>query len=670
MKKVFIFMVVLFNLLCFNGFAQDSFQVYPLKAVFVSDKASESKLFLKSLSSDGSGNDRIWGSNLFIESFRGAIQNLAKNVDDKNKYSTFVAYLQIPRVSQYRINKSPKLVDLYLPITMSLNFSNMVTGESLYSYSYTYYSKYETTYDSEKNVQETEKTIVGLYRSTFRDLLNKIMSNAKENFHPFSIQAKIRKIWNDNYVLDRGNEKGIVKGDIIVDQYGNHLSVVHASSKYSVAQKMLGDPRIDSVFSKFSNESIDELKKPKVMLLSGMGERQITSVPENVIYQLFLNALGKKASFSLISINTGFYDMQKALIETTNLKQEVTQNRELPDYFLRFYFYGPFYTNVPSNKAYVTYDNYTIMACGDFLDRSGRVLYSKCVDEKITDEVFGDIRYSNEARVEVILKNSIIKLANDFIENVRFKQIELPLTKVEKTQISIEDPYNVLMPGSNLIVFHKIGRVEGVEDEVYIPTWELSVAMKNGKLALANKTLPLSSKVLEPSADDKIFINSMITHNVDNVRVLKLCKKNLENTGDYILDDFKMLSSYAIAGSIKFPFYETEDFREQIERLNDGGYGFKKKITIQEMDTKYCIEPVYKISKQTTAGNNSINTHKITIVGGLKVHDKDSIVWKKGLQQDVLISSPKNYEKQVLDFELSKYILNLLSDVTKKVEIK
>ncbi len=77
-----------------------------------------------------------------------------------------------------------------------------------------------------------------------------------------------------------------------------------------------------------------------------------------------------------------------------------------------------------------------------------------------------------------------------------------------------------------------------------------------------------------------------------------------------------------------------------------------------------------KISKQSTVGNNSINTHKINIVGGLKVYDKNSVVWKKGLQQDVSISCPKNYEKQLLDFELSKYILDLLSDTAKKVEIK
>jgi hypothetical protein len=372
----------------------------------------------------------------------------------------------------------------------------------------------------------------------------------------------------------------------------------------------------------------------------------------------------------LVSINKGFYKVQEAVISKTNLKQEVTQNRELPDYFLSLYFFGPFYTNLPSNKPYVSFDNYTIMACGDFLDRSGRVLYSKCVDEKITDEVFGDVRYSNEAREEVIVKNSIIKLADDFIGNVRFKQIELPLTKVEKNQISIEDHYNVLMPASNVTVFHKIGKVEGIEEEVYIPTWELNIAMKNGKLVLASQTLPLSSKVPEPSAGDKVFINTILAHNTENVKALKLCKKSAENNGDYTLDEFRPLSSYAIAGSIKFPFYETGDFKRQVEMFNEGGYGFKTKIKIEETNSDYCIEPVYKVSKQTTVSSNSTNTNKITILGGLKVYDKTNLIWKKGLQQDVQISCPKNYEKQSLDFELSRYILDLLNDLAKKIEIK
>ncbi len=99
-----------------------------------------------------------------------------------------------------------------------------------------------------------------------------------------------------------------------------------------------------------------------------------------------------------MSLDKSFYNVQKAVVEMTHLTQEITQNREIPDYFLRVHFAGPLYSKLPSTKPYISYDNYKVIACGELLDRSGRVLFSTCANEEITDEVFGDIRFSNEAR--------------------------------------------------------------------------------------------------------------------------------------------------------------------------------------------------------------------------------------------------------------------------------
>ena len=324
---------------------------------------------------------------------------------------------------------------------MSINFMNMVTGECLYSYSYTYYSKYETFQDklSDEKKQDKDNTITGLYKSTYKDLLQKIVQTAKDNFKPFSIKTAVKKVWNDTLILDKGNKSGIAKGDVLVDQYSNQLSVIYASSNYSVAQLLIGEVKSDSTFEKFSNESIDEIEKPKVMLMDNIGMKQIERVDKSIIYQLFANALNKKASFALVSVDRGFYDAQRATIEKTKLQFAVTQNRDLPDYFLKLYFYGPFYSNSPSNKPYMSYDTYTMMACGDFLDKSGRIVYGKCVDEKISDEIYEDIRYSNDARKEVLLKNAVIKLADDFIANIKFKNIELPITTAEKDHVDVYD---------------------------------------------------------------------------------------------------------------------------------------------------------------------------------------------------------------------------------------
>ncbi len=670
-NSLFYFYIIVFLFAGSNILAQESFQIYPLDGMFLSPKVKEDKSFLKALSGDGSGNDSSYARSLFMETFKSSFPNVAATVDDKNKYSTFISFLQIPRVSQYRINKPKNLMDLYLPLTMSINFMNMVTGECIYSYSYTYYSKYETFQDqiSEEKNQDKDDKITGLYKSTYKDLLQKIVQTAKDNFKPFSIKTVVKKAWNDIFILDKGNKSGITKGDILVDQHSNQLSVIYASSNYSVAQLLIGEVKSDSTFEKFSNDSIDEIKKPKVMLLSNIEMKDIQSVPENIVYQLFAAALNKKASFALVSVDKGFYDAQRATIEKTKLQYAVTQNRELPDYFLKLYFYGPFYSNSPSNKPYMSYDTYAMMACGDFLDNSGRVLYGKCVDEKISDEIYEDVRYEKDARKEVLLKNAAIKLADDFIANIKFKNIELPITNAEKDHVDVYDQLNITLPGENLTLFHNLGKIGGIDEEIYVPTWELMTADKDGTIAVVNKNLPVSSGMPAPSIKDKIILNSMVADNTNGTRVLTMCGKKVEKDVNYTLDDFNKLAYYAISNGIKYPFFDTGDFKENAESFNDSGFGFRKKIDIQQVHSDYCIEPIYKILKQGESTDNGIKSYKFSLTAGLKIYDKDTVIWKKGLQQELSISPPRDFEKSFLDFELTKATFNLLSEIAKKAEL-
>ena len=291
-----------------------------------------------------------------------------------------------------------------------------------------------------------------------------MIGQAKKGFAPFSISAVVKKIWNDDYILDKGTDSGIAKGDTLTDQHRSQLSVIYSSRRYSVAQKLLGEPKNDSVFSKVSNRSIDELKKPKVMLIQNKEDAYVKpgAVPDNMVYQLFIDALGKKAAFSLVSVDRSFYDIQDAVVQNTNLKREVTQNREPPDYFLKLYFRGPFYSKLPTDKTYASVDNYTIMACGDLLDSNGRVLYGTCVDDKITDQVYGTMRFTDEAREEILVKNAVGKMAESLARDVKFQTLRVPVRKTEGNNVIIEDTHNGLVPGQNLTLFKKLDRVAGM----------------------------------------------------------------------------------------------------------------------------------------------------------------------------------------------------------------
>lgn len=648
-------------------YAADNISVYPLPGIFLSPKVSDDQLLKNAISSDGTGTDRNYARDLFVSIFKEKFNNVASDITDKNKYSTLVAYIYISRVSQYSIEKSDQLVDFYLPMTMSIYFVNMMTGESVYSYSYTYYTKYDTTKASLTNPTTKNEVVARLYRETLGDLLKKVVDEAKQNFNPFAVNVSVKKEWNGLYVLDKGNRDGIAKDDLVMDQFSNQLSIIYASMNYSVGQSLLGEPKSGSIYTKLSNQSLDEIKKPKIMLFTTIGMANIASLPDNTIYQFFLSSLGKQAAFSLIAIDKGFYDTQRAALDTTNLRHEVTQQREPPDYFMKLYFYGPFYKKSPSNKPYVSYDNYYIKACTDIMEQGGRIVYSKCVNDEITDEVYGTVRFANEAREEIIVKNSIVKLANEISTGIRFKQISIDVAENTKEYVKLNDLSNVLSPSENLIVFHKIGPIDGISGDISVPTWELSVSEKDGNVATAGKVLPFSSGMDDPTVKDKVLKSIVDTNGTNSRKILKLCEGVSDPvTGTSFDGDFKKVARYLIEANISYPIYaQLKDVDSDISKLYNGVYGFKRPILFKDAKTDYCIMPVCKIAKISEDNG----TAKYTIAAGVKVYQESNVVAKKAFQSDSSISCPSEYENECLSAEFDKIVSGLISDSAKKIEI-
>jgi hypothetical protein len=56
---------------------------------------------------------------------------LETTIDSKNRLRTLALSVQVTRVSRYQIDKTDGTTDIYLPITLSVYFSNPVTGEVL-----------------------------------------------------------------------------------------------------------------------------------------------------------------------------------------------------------------------------------------------------------------------------------------------------------------------------------------------------------------------------------------------------------------------------------------------------------------------------------------------------------------------------------------------------------
>jgi len=101
MRHIYLGIIIVIFALNFvsSAFAIDEqIQVYPVQAIFVSDKANENEQFRNSISSDNGGGNRSYAIDRFLTEFKKQFPNAVPTINDRNKYSTFAVFIQIPRV--------------------------------------------------------------------------------------------------------------------------------------------------------------------------------------------------------------------------------------------------------------------------------------------------------------------------------------------------------------------------------------------------------------------------------------------------------------------------------------------------------------------------------------------------------------------------------------------
>jgi len=653
MKKL-IALFALFTLCLNQAIAQENdIVVYPVPAVFISKEVQDNnKLF-----SDVYQQNRADFIKQYIDIFSSNYQNTTNELSEKNKYKTFAAYINIPRVSENPYRRGGVL-DIYLPMTMSINFVNMATSEVLFSYPLTEYSGFSTSLENAQNINYINGQISKTYIDNYKQLLNDIVVKSSENFKPFVIEAKVKDSYRSLYVLDKGTTTGIAKGDLLVDGNDNQLSVIYSTLDYSVAKTLIGKPAINSVFNKFANSTITQLKKPKVLFINDLGSEKY--------YNIFSTELGSNADFSLMTVDATFNKMINDLASLNmTFSSENAQNREVPDYFLKLYLTEPVYTRFPSNKDFYNTDKYSMLACGVIFDKSGRVVFSKCVDDEITDSVVSDIKFSQDERFEVLTKNTLNKLALAFQNEVKFKNLELNIAKTDGEYIFIKDKGGILNIGNTVSIFKKVKTEKGGA-EILIPTWEYKVISIDGENIECKPMYTVIDGLNFPSKSDKVLLTA-ITKTDNHANMFKFLPDGMELKENQVkLNDFKDLAFASLSSGMKSPIsFDNVAMAEQIKELNEG-YGFKKKIDTPINSSNLTIKPVYKIELIETTTDNNLLRQKYKLTVGIISSKGSEILQKKGLIQELEISVPSSKNSNTIQYELQKTICSLLQQLSKE----
>ena len=623
--------------------------VYPIPAIFTS-KNIENSAFKKVLS-----DNRSVFAKEYLTLFDKYFPNANKEISDKTKYKTFATYVNVPRASIYPVKKSDDLLDIYLPLTMSINFVNMASGETLYSYTITNYFKYETTFTNDQN--KRQETITSLCKKNYEQTMEEVIKQASQDFKPFDITTKIIDNYRSLYVLDKGLETGITKGDLLTDENFNQISVIYSDLGYSVAKKILGNPNSNGNFSKFANSSITQLKKPKILFINDFNDEKL--------YNVFSTALGNSANFSLITTDKTFFDMQQALVSLNmSFKNSNLYNRTMPDYFLKLYFTKPIYAQYKSSKDYYNVDRYGMIACGVIFDKSGRVVYSQCANEELKNEVVGDIRFKDVANYEIIGKNILTKLAEAMQKDIQFKNTKFKITKTANQYLTLADIDGYLKYGNMLTVFKKI-KTEKSGKEILVPIWNYKVIATGNGTAECKMSFPYLDGIDYPSKSDIVQMNT-ITKSANKANMYNYNPDIVAIAGNEVeINNFEQIAFAAMSSTLKAPIVmHPADFSEQIKELNS--LGFKDNIEISENTEKLTIKPVYKAVFVSEEARGTALKKEYEITVGIVAKKDGEIVKKDGLRQNITFYVPQGDNNAIVEYELLKAIYPLLQQVASK----
>ncbi|CAG9180109.1 hypothetical protein [Cupriavidus pampae] len=513
-------------------------------------------------------------------------KTLTPTIDSKNRLRTLALSMQVTRASRYQIDKSDGTTDIYLPLTLSLYFSNPMTGEVLQSFSQTRYDVMTVSRSLGKAAIDT--SVANAYRSGFTTLMDTMLASAARQFNPYVVETRVADTWRGFVILDKGYRAGIGKGDVMNDAT-SEIRVEHAGADYAVAVPVLGTPKDGAVFSRAGTMALSDVKKPRVLALVSDGNGDLSDA---VSAQLFTDKLGSGAPFATLPLNGNFSQVQASIDSNTSIGHEVSGKRALPDYFIRMVVPPARQYTLPTNLAYKTLQSYQAWAFAELLSRDGRVLYAADVTQRIDDTVTDKAGFNAADRREVVLKNALNDLAERFGKEVRFQPLTLKVTAAAADNFQIDDAAGALQAGDTIRVYHGIGKPGPLTEEALVPTWEATVAARDGSRVTATPVLPIAGKPPRPEAGDVVLVDSVAGANGGGQR-MAFCPADKSQIGSVALDRFNLLA-YAGAASAKVVMINPA-LADLVKGRVGGQSGFARELSLRPGTYDRCLEALYRV---------------------------------------------------------------------------
>jgi len=660
-------LVLILLLLC-PAVAFGAAAVYPLKGVLgFSEPTLETKApaFAGWIREEGVPKIAAHFQEEFRRQFGTAVVD---DVDEANKHRVLVASLHLVRASQYAVPKRVSgCTEYLLPITLSLVFTNPATGDVIYSFTDT------SNAPAEISDQEAPEYAARLLRDVngknYHSLVGQLIAKARQGYNPSQIETSVVEIWKGLYILDKGSKFGIARDDSLVDAQGNEIQVNYATEDYAVAVPLLvSKVGKGQKFSKLASQStVKTLKKPKVLTMHrGWQDEQLTAISH-----FFDSEISKESAFTLLPVNEGFSALLAMLARDTHIGQQVTNQRPLPDYFIKFGYTEPrvYEVSQPGKFGFNVYEQYVL---GELLDKQGRIIFSAVAGDRIEDKNVDGMVLNRESRQEILLKNAVKGLAEQFSRSIKFSQFRMPVAGTSGSTIDIKDQPRQLRPGDSIQIFRNVGEVSGIAGDVLVPIWLAEVREANAGAVRAELVLPVSNEVkdIRVSSKDLVLVNAISAKSGgESGTSVTYCTGASAKLGSLELVDFSVLSR-GFGYLLPYSLYDADgSFIEKVANAVKVGGFSSSTLRLGKVNTAgRCLQPVYKAALEETTCEEGACDATVGLAVGYRLYmGKEK---KGGAASETKLSIRKAREDvlvRVIQDEVDKSSLSLLRDNIVKV---
>ncbi|HCN16592.1 MULTISPECIES: hypothetical protein [Psychrobacter] len=667
-----------------SAWANANIQIYPLKGIFGLEQGcrtdpsnyEENGSSIVCDFSQAIDNEiiRKQAETLFLQGLKqGFGDQVVDNISQKTKNRTYIASLEVLRASEYVVKKD-STTEIFLPVTLSLKLTNVLSGEVIYSDSATLSQPIQVL-TTDIDSPATKAAIKQKFQSTLLTLTNQLTKQLKSKFKVSEIETQVIDRWKSYLVLDKGFKQGITVQDELSSIDGDLIRVVHADSDYAVAIPILMQGRTKR-FSKLSTNTRQAMNKPKVLVvdvLTYQGES------EDLIEQIFSDAVGEQASFTLTPVNRRYSAMAQSISEQTALAQsEDINQRELPEFFIRINVIPVIDYQQQIGKITQQQVLHSEVFA-EMIDRSGRVIYSAHATDDIKEVISEGMGFSLEARKEVVLKNALLKLGQQFQKGIQFTRSDLKVLSSSGHNITIDDAGERLSTGMKVHVYHSD---KAAGRNILIPTWEATVLERQGARVTAQLDFPVnSSDRLPVRSGDRILLDSSAPVG-DSKQSRVLCPSlHTEQVGEIPFDGFGPLIYHAFASQSKRPFYATGSGFKGQALLKDSviamteNAGFKKNMKVNFFVPKdECLQPVLKVEvKQDSITCNADKSNcdaTLVMASGARIfNQKSEKIGAYGLQQEIELEGiDHQYRNEMYNIQMFEALPKILNQIVQTAD--